>query len=116
VGGIKLNDVQSFVHPAQLVSISYPKEKAGDTFGIILEYILEQEKLVEPLYQMEKAGKFSGEGEVGLQGKQFITGQLVKGGQMLGNLWYTAWQQAPTDTFLRSELTKRKLASSEKGK
>jgi hypothetical protein len=116
IGGIKLKDIQGFVHPAQLVSLSYPKEKAGDTFGIVLEYILEQEKLVEPLYQMEKAGKFSGGGEVGLQGKEFITGQLVKGGQMLGNLWYTAWQQAPVDTFLRSELSNRKLAAGEKTK
>ncbi|MDB6125675.1 MAG: hypothetical protein JWQ71_4668 [Pedosphaera sp.] len=116
VGGISLKETEKFIHPAQLVSLAYPKEKTGDTFGIITEYLLESHKLVEPLYQMEKAGKLSGEGEVGLQGKIFLTGQLVKGGQMLGNLWYTAWQQAPTDTFLKSQLAKRNLANNEKEK
>jgi hypothetical protein len=109
VGGVNLKEAQKFIHPAQIVSLAYPN--AGDTFGTITEYILEGQKLVEPLYQMEKAGKLSGEGEVGLQGKSFLTGQLVKGGQMLGNLWFTAWQQAPTDTFLKGQLAKRKLGA-----
>jgi hypothetical protein len=108
IGDIKLKDIQSFIHPAQLVSLAYPNEKK-DSFKSITTYIFEQQKLVEPLYQMEKAGKFSGEGELGLEGKTFLTGQFVKGGQMLGDLWLTAWEQAPLDTFLRSSLERRKL-------
>jgi hypothetical protein len=27
---------------------------------------------------------------------------------LLGDLWVTAWQQAPPDTFLKSQLARRK--------
>ena len=43
------------------------------------------------------------------EGHDFITGQMLKGSQMLGDLWLTAWKQAPPDTFLRTQLAKRKL-------
>jgi hypothetical protein len=33
---------------------------------------------------------------------------------MLGNLWYSAWQQAPPDNFLKSQLARRKLAKGSK--
>jgi hypothetical protein len=39
----------------------------------------------------------------------FFEGQLLKGSQMLGNLWITAWKEAPPDRFLQSYLAKRKL-------
>ena len=71
-------------------------------------FILEQHKLLEPLYQLDKDGKLSGEGETGLQGKPFLEGQLVKSGQMLGDIWFTAWQQAPPDGYLKAQLAKRK--------
>jgi hypothetical protein len=113
IGGVKIADVQPFIQPAKLVSLAYP---GTNTFSSALNYILEQQKLVEPLYQMEKAGKLSGEGSTGMEGKSFLTGQLVKGGQMLGDLWFTAWQQAPKDTFLSSALARRKLAEGEQKK
>ncbi len=106
IGGVKLTEVQQFVHPAQLVSLAY---SGTNIFSSVMTYILEQQKLVEPLYQMYKAGKLTGEGEDGMKGKSFLTGQLVKGGQLLGDLWYTAWQQAPKDTYLSSALARRKL-------
>jgi len=109
IGGVRLQEVQGFVHSARLVSLAYPNEKPGDTFPMVMDYILDQSKLVEPLYVLEKSGKLSGEGDLGRQGKDFLTGQLVKGGQMLGDLWYTAWEQAPKDKFLQSTLAKRKL-------
>lgn len=109
IGGVKLKEIEGFVHPAQLVSLAYSNEKPGDTFPMVVDYIISQSKLVEPLYELEKASKLSGEGDLGHQGKDFLTGQLVKGGQMLGDLWYTAWQQAPKDTFLQSTLARRKL-------
>ncbi len=108
IGGVSVKEIQGFVHPAQLISLAYPNEK-GDTFPIVMDYILAQSKLVEPLYEIEKAGKLTGDGDLGHQGKDFLTGQLVKGGQMLGDLWFTAWQQAPKDKFLQSTLAKRKL-------
>jgi hypothetical protein len=33
---------------------------------------------------------------------------LVIAAQMLGDLWHSAWQQAPADTYLRAQLAKRK--------
>jgi hypothetical protein len=112
IGIPKVEELKDLIHPAQLVSLAYP---AKDTFASVMDYILAQQKLVEPLYQMEKAGKFSGEGEVGREGKAFLTGQMLKGGQMLGDLWLTAWQQAPKDTYLASQLARRKLPSGKAG-
>jgi len=59
--------------------------------------------MLEPLYQLEKDGKLSGEGE----GRAFLEGQLIKGGQMLGDIWYSAWEQAPADNYLLEDLARR---------
>ena len=44
------------------------------------------------------------------EGREFFIKQLTKAGQMLGDLWVTAWHSAPPDTYLTSQLAKRKLA------
>jgi len=80
----------------------------------VIKFIAVQNQLVEPLYQLEKDGKLSGDGPVGLEGKQFLQGQLLKGGQMLGDIWLTAWQTAPEDDYLKRQLEKRKEAAVEK--
>jgi hypothetical protein len=72
-----------------------------------MSYIAAQHELVEPLYQLEKEGKLSGDGTVGLEGKKFLNKQLLVGGQMLGDIWFTAWQTAPLDGHLQRELEKR---------
>ena len=73
-----------------------------------MAFILEQHALVEKTYQLDRDGKLSpNRGEVP-EGKEFIGGQLIKGGQFLGDLWFTAWQSAPVDTFLKGELVRRK--------
>jgi hypothetical protein len=73
-----------------------------------MTFILEQHKLVEPLYQLDQEGKLSGDGELGMQGRAFLEAQLVKSGQMLGDIWYSAWQQAQPDTYLKGQLARRK--------
>ena len=113
IGGVKVEEMQQFIHPAKLASLAYPGTNA---FASVLNYILEQQKLVEPLYQLEKSGKLSGDGDKGLEGKTFLVGQLVKGGQMLGDLWFTAWQQAPKDNYLSGVLARRKMAGGGGGK
>lgn len=90
----------------------WPKEtsaKQQEMFPKIIEFILEQHALMEPLYQMDKDGKLAGDGAVGLEGKAFLEKQIVKGGKMLGDLWVTAWLHAPPDNFLKAQLNKRKL-------
>ena len=76
-----------------------------------MSYLADQFKEVEPLYKLEKAGKLSGRRERSEEGYTFITGQMLRASQMLGDLWLTAWQQAPPDMFLRSALAKRKAAA-----
>ena len=104
IGGVTFAELSPAIQPAAALP-------AGETFKPIVDYLVAQQKLVEPLYQMEKAGKLSGEGPVGLEGKPFLTKQLVVGGEMLGSLWLTAWQQAGPDNYLRSQLARRKLKS-----
>ena len=109
VGGVKPADLQPKLRPAQLVWPGDAKAKHEDVFPEAMAFILDQFKLMEPLYQMDKDGKLSGEGEAGLEGRAFLAGQLVKAGQMLGDLYFSAWQQAAPDAFLKGALNRRKL-------
>lgn len=108
--GIKLTDLAPRRHPAQLVPAI---DASGSTnlFPVVITWLLEQHRQVEPLYQLEKAGKLSGpkdrNGDIPQEGRAFISGQLTRAAQMLGDLWLTAWQQAPEDTFLRTLLLRR---------
>jgi hypothetical protein len=48
-----------------------------------------------------------------MDGVPFLDGQLVKAGQMLGNLWLTAWLEAPEDAYLERQLQQRATANAE---
>ena len=111
IGIATVKDLQGKLRPARTVSLGDRPAKPEEMFQAVMLYILEQNNQVEPLYKLEKEGKLTGDGEAGLQGKAFLDGQLVKGGQMLGDIWYSAWQQTPPDTFLKSQLTRRKHAA-----
>jgi hypothetical protein len=91
-------------------------------FVAAMDYILAQHALVEPLYRLDKEGRLGNEqektagrderdkqfpGPVDAAGRAFIEGQLLAGGRMLGRLWLTAWQSAPLDTYLRTQLARR---------
>lgn len=104
MGGIKVDELVGKIQPATRIP------EAGDPqafFHDVVNYLVEQNKFVEPLYQMEKDGQLTGEGDKGTQGLPFLEGQLVKAGQMLGDLWYTAWLEAPEDTYLERQLDAR---------
>jgi hypothetical protein len=53
----------------------------------------------------------SGDGELGREGLGLLTEQLLKAGQFLGDIWYTAWEDAPPDTFLKNQLARRKASN-----
>lgn len=108
-GEPKLEALAGQIHPAERVG---DPARSDGLFRAVVDYLVEQNKLVEPLYQLEKEGKLSGEGEPGLAGRPFLEGQLVKGGQMLGNLWLTAWLPAPEDSYLRRQLEQRRPETS----
>jgi hypothetical protein len=107
-GGANLKELQQKLRAAQAVRINGREAKPEEMFQAAMLFIIEQHKLLEPLYQMDHDGKLSGEGENGMQGKAFLEGQLIKSGQMLGDIWYSAWQQAPPDTYLKTQLARRK--------
>ncbi len=107
-GGAHRDELMQRIRPAQLVSLNGHVAHPEEIFQAGALFVCEQNKQVEPLYAMEKGGKFSGAGAEGLEGKVFLEGQLLKSAQFLGDLWYSAWQQAPPDTFLKNQLAKRK--------
>ena len=103
-GGIDVAKLAGKIHPAERI------RNAGEPEGMFRDavaYIAAQNKQVEPLYVLEKEGKLTGEGDKGLEGRAFLDGQLVKAGQMLGNIWYTAWLEAPEDQYLQAQLEQR---------
>lgn len=116
VGGVHANDLQANLRPARLVTINGRTARPEEIFQAVMLFIIEQNKQVEPLYKLDKEGKLSGDGQAGLQGKAFLEGQLIKSAQLLGDLWFSAWQQAPPDTFLKGQLARRQHAAQSAGK
>ena len=106
-GGLDFKKLKPAIRPARLVGSSGSEE---ELFRLMTAYLVETHKLVEPLYQFQKDGKLSGEGQLGLEGKAFLEAQLVKAGQMLGDVWFTAWQLAPEDKYLKGKLAERQGA------
>lgn len=109
--GIKFPALAPLVKPAQPLSLAV-HDARDPMFVAVMDYLLETQKLVVPLYELEKAGKLShGKDEpVAPEGRAFIETQLLKGGGMLGSIWLTAWRSAPPDTYLRAQLLKRQSA------
>lgn len=103
-GGIDVSKLTSKIHPAEKLAA------ASDPNGIFktsVDFVVANNQLVEPLYKLEKDGKLSDQGEAGAEGRAFLEAQLVKSGQLLGNIWLTAWETAPEDTYLERELQQR---------
>jgi hypothetical protein len=106
--GIKSTAVAPRVAAAKPIGVAAREDGRDPMFVAVLDYLLAGNKLVEPLYQLEKAGKLGhGEQPITDEARAFIEGQLLKGGAMLGSIWLTAYQQAVPDTYLRASLLKR---------
>jgi hypothetical protein len=103
-----LKSLQAKLRPARIVMIGERPAKPEEMFQATIAYISEQQKMVEKLYQLDKQGKLAGHGEGDAEGREFLEGQLLKSGQLLGDIWYSAWQQAAPDTYLKGQLLKRK--------
>lgn len=105
-----LDGMKKKIRAAELVKFNGQPARSEQVFPAMVAFIADQNKVVEPLYQLEKEHKLSGEGEEGLEGKPVIEGQLIKAGQLLGDIWYSAWQQAPVDEYLAGQLQRRNEA------
>ena len=120
--GIKFAGLAPRVVSAQPISLLARPDGRDPMFVAVMDYLIAQNQLVEPLYQLEKHGKLSDQLEktgkfhqdpipVDAEGRAFIEGQLLKGGAMLAAIWTTAWHDAVPDTYLRSQLLRRQAAS-----
>jgi hypothetical protein len=120
--GITYAGLAPRVAAARAIGLAPPADGRDPMFVAVMDYLLETKTRVEPLYQLEKAGKLGDEfakgpktgtdtQPVSAEGQAFIEGQLLKGGEMLGAIWLTAWRNSPPDTFLRAQLLKRKAAA-----
>jgi hypothetical protein len=107
-GGINAESLVGKIRPAKIIG---DPTKPEDLFNQVMAKLLETHRQLEPLYQLDKDRRFSAEGEKGLEGRAFLDRQLVRGGQMLGDLWFSAWQQATEDKYLIRQLTERKAAN-----
>ena len=94
------------------VALAVRQDGRDPVFVAVMDYLIEQNKFVEPLYQLEKEGKLGrGEAPVAPEGRALIENQLHKSGELLGALWLTAWKAAPPEEFLRKQLLKRQAAA-----
>jgi hypothetical protein len=107
-GGIDVKKLSPQIHGAQEI----PNALGADgIFPEAVDFVVAANKLVEPLYILDRDGKLSDKDNQGAEGRAFLEGQLVKSGQFLGNIWYTAYVTAPEDTYLEKDLQKRAAAA-----
>jgi hypothetical protein len=107
---VEQKSLQARLRPAKALRPADRATAEPSMFAEALAYIRDQHQLVEPLYQLDQEGKLSPNRPNGLEGRAFFERQFLTAAQMLGDLWFTAWREAPTDTFLKSALARRKLA------
>lgn len=74
---------------AQLVHVP---EQLRDPFGQYIDYLKQSNKLVERVYELDKARGFTGRGTP--EAFDFTKQRLAAGSQMLLNLWYSAWMDS----------------------
>lgn len=111
---VNFEEMLSRLRPARLLDAG-TGGSSTNLLPAVLSYLARQHDRVDALYALEKAGKLSGQ-QLVPEGHAFMSEQLREGAQMLGDLWLTAWQQAPPDNFLRSALARRKLNSTNSAK
>jgi hypothetical protein len=67
-------------------------ERLDDPFARYVAYLRQSNALVDKVYELEKAGGFTGKGSP--EAFEFTTHRLAAGSQMLLDLWYTAWLES----------------------
>ncbi len=114
VAKVSLETLRPRIGPAGAISLAPRADGRDPLFATVIAYLIEQNRKVEPLYALEKAGLLGNDNRpIRQEGRDFIEGQLVTGGQMLASIWLTAWRTSFPDTFLLNHLANR--AAREKG-
>lgn len=105
--GIGPKDLSGKVAPAQAIPLAPRADRRDPLFVAMVDYLVTQNARVEPLYQLEKAGKLGPDAADVAEGRAFIEQQLSVGAHMLSSVWLTAWRASTPDTYLRTQLLKR---------
>ncbi len=110
--GIDFAQLRPGIHPARNLAQIHGAAAATNMFPVVMTYLEAQAKMVEPLYRLDKEGKLSVQPVVSPEGRAFLSAQLLKGAQMLADLWLSAWQEAGPDKFLQGQLVRRQKEAS----
>ena len=78
------------IKPASMIPTQV-SATGSSSFPVIMSYLAETHRRLVPLYQLEKDGKLD-EDKPSAEGCQFIEDQLLRGGQFLGDLYYSAYK------------------------
>jgi hypothetical protein len=109
--GIKAADLIPQIVVATPLVLGSAAEGRDPMFATVMQYVVEQNKQVEPLYALEKKGVFKPEtAATSAEGQAFIKARLLTGGEMLARVWVTAWKNAAPDTYLKAQLLRRQAA------
>jgi hypothetical protein len=76
----------------EIASLIHAPVRLKDPWSEYLQYLRDSNKLVEKVYQIEKAGGLKDTGTP--ESRDFLRQRLAAGAQMLLNLWYTAWEES----------------------
>jgi hypothetical protein len=107
---ITFDRLASQARPARSLRTDFNPGERDAMFTEVMRYLEAQNRRVEPLYQLEKSGMLRADDSPGSEkGREFIDEQLLRGGEMLGSLWLTAWRTAPPDRFLLQQLARRTI-------
>jgi len=77
------------ITPKDFAALVHAPDRIADPFVRYIEYLKDSNRLVENVYELEKAGGFKDKRSP--QAFEFTTHRLATGSQMLLDLWYTAW-------------------------
>jgi len=112
--GLQTDPLKGELRPAEPIRINGHAAKPEEMFQAAVLFIVDQHKEVVPLYRLEKERKLSVGDKTSPEGRKFLQMQLLRAAQWLGDLWLSAWEQAPSDTFLETQLTRRQHGGSAK--
>ena len=111
--GLRFPALRERVVPARVLPLG-PREDGRDPlFVAVLEYIRLQHRQVEVIYELEKAGRLGQApgAEMPAETRALVEAQLLAGGQMLANVWLTAFRGSVPDTYLRAAIARRQAAA-----
>lgn len=85
--------VEANLHESDIrPKMTEPKVIDGDMFNAYVDYLRQSKTHVEQVYQLEKAGGFTGQGTA--ESREFTVERLAAGASMLRDMIVTAWVQS----------------------